>query len=125
MTKKSENGKATVKDFSLVDKSGPEDGIRNDGSKDVDVSYAYEFNVLETTEELNAEFTEKDLLELANARLKATANSKARQNAIKIYAQDPNSPDAVKERMVKDAMKLDKFKNDEAGARNFVDSMLA
>lgn len=120
MKKQSETGKATVKDFSLVDASVP-DGPRNDGSKEVDVDYSYDYDEIETAEELNKEFSEKDLIALANARLKSTANSSARQKAIAPYAQDPNAPAAVKERMIKDAMKLGKSRE---VAEQFVDSLL-
>ncbi len=120
MKKQNESGKATVKDFSLVDANVP-DGPRNDGTKEVDVEYSYEYDELETREELDKKFSESDLIDLANARLKSTANSGARQKAIAPYAQDPNAPAAVKERMIKDAMKLGKTRE---VAEQFVDSLL-
>ena len=106
------DGKAVVKDFSTG----------ADGSLEVEVPYSYEYNILENDTELRNEFSPKDLLDLANARLKSTANSGARQKAISPYAQDPNAPAAIRERMVKDAMKLGKTKE---AAEAFVDSLLS
>ncbi len=111
MKHETETGKAEVGDFS--------NGA--DGSTKVTVDYNYDYDVIETPEELNKEFSEKDLIGLANARLKSTANSGARQKAIAPYAQDPNAPGAVKERMIKDAMKLGKTRE---VAEQFVDSLL-
>jgi hypothetical protein len=126
---KKETGKATatVKDYSLLDAAN-ENGGRNDGTKEVEVDYTFEYDILESKEELDAEFSAKDLLELANARKKSTANSGARQKAIAPFAQDPNSQDAIRERMIKDAMKIkskvtgENKTRDEAEA--FVDSLL-
>jgi len=106
------SGEATVKDFS--------NGA--DGSKEVTVSYTFEYDVLETTTEMSEKFAPADLINLANARLKSTANSGARQKAIAPYAQDPNSPAAIRESMIKDAMKLGKTKEQ---ATAFVDSLMA
>ena len=105
-------GTAVVKDFS--------EG-RN-GSTEVEVPYEYEFQILETAAELANEFSPSQLLDLGNARKKSSANSAARQAAIAPYAQDPNSPDAIRERMVKDAMKLKKTREQ---AEAFVDSLLS
>ncbi|SRR5258708_27694118 len=105
------DGKATVQDFS----NG------SDGSKSVEVEYSFEYNILENATELSNEFAPAELLALANARVKSTANSGARQKAIAPYAQDPNSTPAIRERMVKDAMKLGKTKEQ---AEAFVDSLL-
>lgn len=110
--KKTETGKATVQDFS--------NGA--DGSKSVDVEYVYEYEVLATQEELKEKFSPADLLTLANARIKSTANSGARQKAIAPFAQDPNSIPAIRERMIKDAMKMNKTRE---VAEAFVDSLLA
>lgn len=93
-----------------------------DGSTKVEVPYSFDYTELETAAELNAEFSEKDLIGLGNARIKSSANSTARQKAISPFAQDPNSTPAIRERMVKDAMKLGK---DKASAEAFVDSLLA
>lgn len=112
MKKETETGKATVKDYS--------DG--KDGSTEVDVQYSYEYDILESAAEVANQFAPADLLNLANARLKSTSNSGARQKAIAPYAQDPNSNAAIRERMVKDAMKLGKSKE---AAETFVDSLLA
>jgi hypothetical protein len=119
---KTENGKgeAAVKDFSLVDASNP-DGPRNDGSTEVEVPYTFEYKVLENDSELRNEFSNAQLLDLANARLKSTANSGARQKAIAPYAQDPNSNAAIRERIIKDAMKAGKSREK---AETFADSLL-
>lgn len=111
---KTENGKstATVADYS----NG------QDGSKTVDVDYSFDFKVLENAMELSLEFAPNDLLALANARLKSTANSAARQSATKEYAEDPNSPAAIRGRLIKDAMKYGKSRE---VAESFVDSLLA
>ena len=105
-------GEATVKDFS--------NGA--DGSKEITVKYDFDYDVLETAAELADKFAPADLINLANARLKSTANSGARQKAIAPYAQDPNSPAAIRESMIKDAMKLGKTKEQ---ATAFVDSLMA
>lgn len=105
-------GSATVQDFS--------EG--KNGSAEVTVPYSYEYKVLENGAELAQEFAPADLVSLANARLKSTANSGARQKAIAPFAQDPNSPAAIRDRMVKDAQKLGKSLAD---AETFVDSLLA
>src|SRR4051812_25763588 len=110
ITEKAE-GKETVRDYS--------NGA--DGSKSVEVPYEFEYKVLETPAELANEFSPAQLLDLANARLKSTANSGARQKAIAPFAQDPNSVGAIRERMVKDAMKIGKTKEQ---AEAFVDSLL-
>src|SRR5437773_3335551 len=109
---KTETGKATatVRDFSAG----------KDGSTEIEVPYTFEYNVLENATELSQKFAPDDLLNLANQRLKATGNSAARQAAIAPYAQDPNAPAAIRERMVKDAMKLGKTKEQ---AEAFVDSL--
>ena len=111
---KSEKGEssATVKDFS----NG------QDGSKEVDVPYTFEYNVLENGTELANEFSPAKLLELANARIKSTANSAARQKAVAPYAQDPDSKAAIRDRMIKDAIKAGKTRE---VAEKFVDSLLA
>lgn len=92
-----------------------------DGSLKVDVDYEFTFNVLENAAELANEFSPAQLLDLANARIKSTANSGARQKAIAPYAQDPNSQAAIRERLIKDAVKLGKSLE---VATAFVDSML-
>jgi hypothetical protein len=104
-------GEATVKDFS--------EG--KDGSLEVTLSYDFSFNVLETSAELANEFSPAQLLDLANARIKSTANSGARQKAIAPYAQDPNSQAAIRERLIKDAVKYGKSQEQ---AVAFVDSLL-
>lgn len=105
---------ATVKDFS----GG------KDGSTEVDLTYAYEYSVLENDTELRQKFAPDDLLALANARLKSTANSAARQKAISPYAQDPNSPAAIRENLIKNAMKVRAGMTIEQ-ATAFVDSLFA
>lgn len=103
---------ATVKDFS----NG------QNGSKEVDVPYTFTYDVLETMVEVQNEFSPADLIALANARKKSTANSTERQKATKPYAQDPDSQDAIRERMIKDAIKAGKSRET---AEKFVDSLLA
>ena len=96
----SDTGKATVADFSTTN------GVTKDGSTNVEVSYSYEFVELETASELAEKFSPEALRDLANARLKSTANSGARQKAIAQYTQDPNSPAATRERVIKDMAKI-------------------
>jgi hypothetical protein len=103
---------ATVKDFS--------DG--KDGSTEVDLKYSYEYDVLENATELAQKFAPDDLLNLANARLKSTANSAARQKAIAPFAQDPNSPAAIRENLIKNVVKTGKSLEQ---ATAFVDSLYA
>jgi hypothetical protein len=103
---------ATVKDFS----SG------KDGSTEVDLTYEYEYSVLENAAELADKFAPADLLSLANARLKSTANSAARQKAIAPFAQDPNSPAAIRENLIKNVVKTGKTLEQ---ATAFVDSLYA
>src|SRR5215510_7113319 len=95
-TKETGKAEATVKDFS----NG------KDGSTEVTVPYTFDYEILETAAELAEKFAPADLLALANARIKSTANSGARQKAVAPYAQDPNSPAAIRESMIKDALKL-------------------
>jgi len=107
-----------VKDYSLN-----EDGTtRKDGKTEITVSYDYTFDVLETVEEMNKKFSEADMLKLANARLKSTANSAARQKNLAKYAIPQDDPAAIRERMIKDAIKLGKTKEQ---AEAFVDGLLA
>ena len=112
MKSETADGKATVADFS--------NGA--DGSKEVEVSYTFDYKVYESLAEAQADFSNSDLVNLCNQRTKGTANSGARQKAISPYAQDPNSTAAIRDRMVKDAIKLGKSKED---AETFVDSLLA
>lgn len=107
-------GEATVKDF-----SGGKDGSTN-----VDVKYPYEFKIFETKADVDKEYSENDLIALANAREKATANSGARQKAVAPYAQDPNSPAAMREALIKQVLKMHKNMTDEQAAA-FVDSLAA
>lgn len=106
------NATATVKDFS----NG------QDGTKEIEVPYNFEYDVLESAAEVAEKFAPEELRNLCNARIKSTANSGARQQAIAPYAQDPNSVAAIRERMVKDAMKLNKTREQ---AETFVDSLLS
>jgi len=112
---KSETGNATAE---VADYSNGKDG-----STKVEVSYTFTYDVLETAEELAKKFAPDDLLALANARIKSTANSGARQKAVAPYAQDPNSPAAIRESMIKDALKLPGMTKEKATA--FVDSLMA
>jgi hypothetical protein len=105
-------GKAEVKDYS----NG------QDGSKTVEVNYNFDYIELETMAEVQQEYSEKDLIALANAREKSSSNSAARQKAIAPFAQDPDAPAAIRERMVKDAVKYGKSRED---AEKFVDALLA
>jgi len=102
---------ATVKDFS----NG------KDGSLEVEVPYTYEYDILENEAELRNEFSPTDLLQLGNARKKATANSTARQKAVAPFAQDPDSMPAIREQMIKSAIKAGKSRET---AEKFVDSLL-
>ena len=103
---------AEVKDFSLVNaaaKEGDADfGKRRDGSKTVEVKYDFKYDEIETGDELRKEFSETQLISLANARKKASANSSARQSAVAPYAQDPNSNEALRESMIADMVKIKK-----------------
>lgn len=72
------------------------------GTTTLDVPYEFTYDILENDSELREKFSPADLLKLANQRLKQTANSSARSKAVAPYAQDPSSPDAVRERMIKD-----------------------
>ncbi len=103
---------ATVNDYS--------DG--KDGSLEVEVPYSYDYVEIENETELKQEFSIAQLIDLANGRKKSSANSAARAKAIAPFAQDPNSVAAVRDRMVKDAMKLGKSKEQ---AESFVDSLLS
>jgi hypothetical protein len=103
---------AKVKDFS--------DG--KDGSSEVELTYSYEYDVLENAAEVSEKFAPEALRDLANARLKSTANSAARQKAIAPYAQDPNSPAAIRENLIKNVVKTGKT---QAQAEAFVDSLYA
>lgn len=96
MKKVSESTSATVKDYS--------EG--KDGSKEVTVDYSFEYNQIETKEDLDSEFSLSDLIKLGTNKNKATANSNARQKAIAPYAQDPNSPEAVKKGILAGLLKL-------------------
>lgn len=111
---KTETGKATatVSDFS--------DG--KDGTNEISVDYSFDYEIVETDAELREKFSPEALRDLANARIKSTANSGARQKAISPYAQDPNSLAAIRDRMVKDAMKAGKTREK---AEAFVDSLLS
>ena len=96
-----EKGNANVEDFSIK-----ADGSRNDGSTKVSVDYTYDYEEIENKAELDEKFSTSDLIKLANARLKATANSTARQKAVAPYAADPNSPEVIRKRMLADLIKL-------------------
>jgi hypothetical protein len=104
MKSESAAGTATVKDYS--------EG--KDGSNEIDVPYKFDFDVYENITEVNKDFSEKDLCGLANAA--------ARTKAIKPYAQDPNSAEAVREELIKSAMKMKKTREQ---AERWVDSLAA
>lgn len=108
------NGNYTAAENTTVEK-GP-------GDNEVTVSYGYEYNEYESYAEAQKDYSEGDIVKLINTREKATANSGARQKAIAPFAQDPNSKEAIRGRMIKDAVKLGKT---EAEATAFVDSLLA
>ena len=93
---KQQIGKASAE---VADFSG-----EKDGKTSVKVDYAFDYDELETMAEVNEKFSHEQLLAMANARLKGTANSTARAKAVAPYAQDPNSPAAARERLVKDLM---------------------
>lgn len=117
MKKETGTGTAEVQDFSKN-----EDGTEKDGSTNVTVNYNFDYEVLESRAELDEKYSTSDLIALANARLKSSANSGERQKAIAPYAQNPNSDAAIRERMIKDAMKLGQSKEQ---ATTFIDSLLA
>jgi hypothetical protein len=112
MKSESAAGTATVKDYS--------EG--KDGSNEIDVPYKFDFDVYENITEVNKDFSEKDLCGLATARSKSSANAAARTKAIKPYAQDPNSAEAVREELIKSAMKMKKTREQ---AERWVDSLAA
>ena len=93
-----------------------------DGSTTLNVDYSFTYDVLENDDELRRKFAPDALLNLANQRLKQTANSKARQEALKPYAQDPNTPEATLERIVKDMVSQG---IPETVARNQVEQLFA
>lgn len=69
-------------------------------------SFTFEFKVFETLEEVQKEYSEKDLIALANAQEKSNARAKEYQKVVEPYKPDPNTPEAIVERMVKDYQKL-------------------
>lgn len=111
---KTENAKgtATVKDYS----NG------QDGSKEVEVPYDFEYEVYENRADVDKVFSEVDVCALATARSKSIANASARTKATKPYAQDPNSDAAIREDMIKAAMRGKKTREQ---AEKWVDSLLA
>jgi hypothetical protein len=108
--------KASIKDFRR-EVAGKKNA---DFGKEIEVSYDYTYDILETDEELHRKFSAEDLLKLANGRLKATANSAARQKATADYAL--SGDDAAREEMIKAAMKLRKNLTREQ-AESYVDSL--
>ncbi len=73
--------------------------------KEVNVTYDIPaFDVVSTADEMHAEFSEKQLIAMAQSRQKATANSAARQKAIAGYA--PTGDDLAKENIIKSVMAL-------------------
>jgi len=112
MKNETAEGKATVADFS----NG------KDGSTEIEVSYSFDYKEYESLAEVQEQFSNAELVNLANQRTKGTANSGARQKAIAPYAQDPKSRAAVREQMIKLAMSQGKTKE---VAEKFVDSLLS
>lgn len=90
--------------------------------KEVMVDYTFDFDQLENREELDSQYAFADLLALANQRIKQTANSAARQEAVKPYALDPNSQEAIRQNLIDGYVKAGIDKNQ---AEQLVDGALA
>lgn len=99
---KETGAEATVKDYrrEIDGKSNPGYG------KELTVKYDYDYEELESTEEVAQKFAPADLIKLANSRLKSTANSGARQKAVNAYAM--SGDDAAREEMIKNYIALRK-----------------
>jgi hypothetical protein len=91
--------------------------------KEVNVPYdVAAFDVVSTFDEVTKEFSQAQLISMAQSRQKATANSAARQKAVSIYA--PTGDDLARENFIKSAMQMNsKLTREQAEA--FADSMLA
>lgn len=115
-----EDAKATV-----VDYRREVDGSANPNyGKDVTVSYAFDYDQCENDTELQRKFSPDALLNLGNQRLKATANSSARQKAVSDYAR--SGDDAAREELVTSIIKMAKLKGKEmsrADAETYADSL--
>jgi hypothetical protein len=91
--------------------------------KEVNVPYdVAAFDVVSTFDEVTKEFSQAQLISMAQSRQKATANSAARQKAVAQYA--PTGDDLARENFIKSAMQMNsKLTREQAEA--FADSMLA
>jgi hypothetical protein len=115
---KTETGKATAAFKNFSEKARGTD----DWGKEVSVEYDFEYKVLGTLDEVRSEFTDAQLITLANQRLKGNANSAARAKAESDYKLDPNSPEAKRQAFIKSIMALGKT---EAEAEEFAKLAMA
>lgn len=99
------------------------DSKRFDSENPKGIETTYEFVEYENLEEAKKNFSESDLLELVNARVKGNARSAAIAKVTNPYKLDANDPVVVRARMIKDAMKSNP-KLDEAKATKLVDSLI-
>lgn len=88
------------------------------------IEKAFDYQECDTVEEATQVLTEKNLsiVELVNDKLKANARSNAYQSATLVYRPSEVSPEDIKERMVRDFIRLGVS---EEVARTQVDSLLA
>ena len=88
------------------------------------IEKAFEYQVCETPEEANKVLTDKNLniVDIVNDKLKANARSNAYQAALLPYRPSEVSPEDIKERMVRDFIRLGIA---EDVARKQVESLLA
>jgi hypothetical protein len=88
------------------------------------LTYGFAHDVCETPEEADTEVERRKLtiVELVNDYILLTARSAAYQDALSPYKKSTMSDADVRERMVKDAMRLGKSKEQ---AEAFVDSLLS
>jgi len=101
-----ENVAASKANATIVDYRREVDGKTNpDYGKELTISYDIPaFSVVSTLEEVNKEFSEKQLIAMAQSRQKATENSSARQKAVSKYAA--SGDDLAKENLIKNFMTL-------------------
>ena len=97
------------------------DGHPQAGEK---IEKGFEYQVCENQSEAEKILTDKNLsiVEMVNDKLKANARSNAYQAALLPYRPSETSPEEIKERMVRDFIRLG---IDEAVARAQVDALLA
>lgn len=97
------------------------DGHAQAGEK---VNKTFEFKICETEQEAQTVMTEKkwSLITMVNDNLKANARSNAYQAALLPYKPSEVSPEDIKERMIRDYIRMGV---PESAARSQVDSLLA